>query len=310
MSQGKLNGSAGAGGGGSQNDLMSFLFGDMFSGTHHTANTYNQPTNNPIYNNPTNTTTNLGNQVIGSLLGSPTTNMYQTHPASSPSTYTPQQQAIYQQHPQWAPNYGVSSDQALAQQVMRQQNISPTTYRPMSAPVAHTTTGGGTSVPGSGAFANRVGGSAGSAVGKGLFGGQGGQGQTPAGQTPSDQTPSGPGMGGVAYDEEGNLMPGYQLDENNNPVWTGQSEPTAPVAPTTPAMPIAYDDNGNLLPGYQLDENNNPVWTGQVDTSNLSPISPDTSFQMPTFDYSSLDTNYGFDPSQIDTSSFDFSSGW
>lgn len=27
--------------------------------------------------------------------------------------------------------------------------------------------------------------------------------------------------GGVAYDDDGNLMPGYQLDENNNPVWVG-----------------------------------------------------------------------------------------
>lgn len=27
--------------------------------------------------------------------------------------------------------------------------------------------------------------------------------------------------GGVPYDDDGNLMPGYQLDENNNPVWAG-----------------------------------------------------------------------------------------
>jgi len=37
---------------------------------------------------------------------------------------------------------------------------------------------------------------------------------------PIYQYPTNP-YGGAAYDEEGNLMPGYALDENNNPVWQG-----------------------------------------------------------------------------------------
>jgi hypothetical protein len=28
-------------------------------------------------------------------------------------------------------------------------------------------------------------------------------------------------QGPVAYDDDGNLMPGYQLNENNDPVWSG-----------------------------------------------------------------------------------------
>jgi hypothetical protein len=292
MSQGKLGGSSGgtntAQGGG--NDLMTFLFGDTFSGTHNNANTYNQPNTG---GQQSSTMANLGNHLLANTLFAPT---------PQPSPYTPQQQAVYQQHPQWAPNYGTTQMQNTIQQSAQNYGLPVPQYGTTPArSVAHPTTGG-TSIPGSGAFANRVGSSAGSAVGKGLFGGQGGQGQTPAGQTPGEQTPTGPGIGGVAYDEEGNLMPGYQLDENNNPVWTGQNEPTAPIAPTTPEVPtnpVAYDDNGNLMPGYQLDENNNPVWTGQYEPFQFDP----TQFQYDP-------TQFQFDPNSFDSSGIDFSGGW
>lgn len=85
---------------------------------------------------------------------------------------------------------------------------------------------------------------------------------------------------GPAYDDEGNLMPGWSLDENNDPVWiggdyieptlegTGQSEPETPSTPVDlsqadlAAHGPAYDDEGNLLPGWTTDEEGNPRWVG------------------------------------------------
>jgi hypothetical protein len=40
-------------------------------------------------------------------------------------------------------------------------------------------------------------------------------------QTSAEPVTPGPANGQVAYDEEGNLLPGYTLDENNNPVYVG-----------------------------------------------------------------------------------------
>ena len=82
MSQGKLGGSSGgtntAQGGG--NDLMTFLFGNTFSGTHNNANTYNQPSyGGTNYSRPTNTggqqsstMANLGNHLLANTLFAPT----------------------------------------------------------------------------------------------------------------------------------------------------------------------------------------------------------------------------------------------
>jgi len=69
---------------------------------------------------------------------------------------------------------------------------------------------------------------------------------------------------GVAYDDDGNLLPGYTLNENNDPVFnTVASSAPAPVPPSQAGpIGVAYDDDGNLLPGYTLDENNNPVFVG------------------------------------------------
>jgi len=38
--------------------------------------------------------------------------------------------------------------------------------------------------------------------------------------------------GGTPYDDEGNLMPGWQLSENNDPVWVGDTESTDTTTPT------------------------------------------------------------------------------
>jgi hypothetical protein len=46
--------------------------------------------------------------------------------------------------------------------------------------------------------------------------------------------PTGPG-GQAPYDDEGNLMPGFSYDENNNPVWVSSDyiEPDSPYVPDT-----------------------------------------------------------------------------
>ena len=78
---------------------------------------------------------------------------------------------------------------------------------------------------------------------------------------PGNQT----GYPPVAYDDDGNLLPGYELDEDNNPVFVGYDSISGP-APVPPSQTgysgVAYDDDGNLLPGWTLDENNNPVYVG------------------------------------------------
>lgn len=84
--------------------------------------------------------------------------------------------------------------------------------------------------------------------------------------TPTPLTPQ--TVNPVAYDDDGNLMPGFELDENNNPVFVGNG--TAPTVysptpvPPSKAGPVGtpYDDDGNLNPGWTLDENNNPVYVG------------------------------------------------
>jgi hypothetical protein len=65
-----------------------------------------------------------------------------------------------------------------------------------------------------------------------------------------------------AYDDEGNLLPGYELDGDQNPYFAGFGPIQTNAADVNLANFPAYDDEGNLLPGYQLDENNNPVFVG------------------------------------------------
>jgi len=65
-----------------------------------------------------------------------------------------------------------------------------------------------------------------------------------------------------AYDDEGNLLPGYELDGDDNPYFAGFGAINTSAADVNLANFPAYDDEGNLLPGYQLNEDNNPVFVG------------------------------------------------
>jgi len=65
-----------------------------------------------------------------------------------------------------------------------------------------------------------------------------------------------------AYDDEGNLLPGYELDGDENPYFAGFGPIQTNAADVNLANFPAYDDEGNLLPGYQLNEDNNPVFVG------------------------------------------------
>jgi hypothetical protein len=65
-----------------------------------------------------------------------------------------------------------------------------------------------------------------------------------------------------AYDDEGNLLPGYELDGDDNPYFAGFGPPTTNAADVNLDNFPGYDDDGNLLPGYELDEDNNPVFVG------------------------------------------------
>lgn len=65
-----------------------------------------------------------------------------------------------------------------------------------------------------------------------------------------------------AYDDDGNLLPGYELDGDENPFFAGFGPVRTNAADVNLANFPAYDDDGNLLPGYQLNEDNNPVFVG------------------------------------------------
>jgi hypothetical protein len=66
------------------------------------------------------------------------------------------------------------------------------------------------------------------------------------------------------YDDEGNLLPGYELDGDENPFFAGFGSIQTNAADVNLNNFPAYDDEGNLLPGYQLDEDNNPVFIGSA----------------------------------------------
>lgn len=76
------------------------------------------------------------------------------------------------------------------------------------------------------------------------------------------------GPTGTPYDDEGNLNPGWGLDEDNNPIWIGAGYIDATGETIQPQKTVgdiqgpAYDDEGNLMPGWTLDEENNPVYVG------------------------------------------------
>ena len=75
---------------------------------------------------------------------------------------------------------------------------------------------------------------------------------------------------GPAYDDDGNLMPGFALNEDNDAVWVGGSyvdQKTVDSAAETRSAESAkhgppYDDDGNLMPGWALTEDGDPKWVG------------------------------------------------
>jgi len=116
-------------------------------------------------------------------------------------------------------------------------------------------------------------------------------------ETTQPEAPSQQSVFPTAFDDDGNLNPGFELDENNNPVpFNPDAAPTVfspqsglsdeeilarqnpgglsdeeiqarQAQPVNPGVDrgvggTAYDDDGNLNPGWTLDENNNPVFVG------------------------------------------------
>jgi len=62
-----------------------------------------------------------------------------------------------------------------------------------------------------------------------------------------------------AYDDNGNLMPGFAINEENGGTYykgfnTATDKPVNPAA--DPSQFPAYDDNGNLMPGFAINEEN------------------------------------------------------
>ena len=93
-----------------------------------------------------------------------------------------------------------------------------------------------------------------------------------------------------AYDDEGNLLPGYDLDENNNPVFAGQRPPTTKAAVDT--------NNGGEGFGLGTPDNNGGFVNAQGDPvdANGMPIAgvPPTIFSAPL-----ADPYAGLSPTQL-----------
>jgi hypothetical protein len=78
-----------------------------------------------------------------------------------------------------------------------------------------------------------------------------------------------------AYDDEGNLQPGFKInDENGQPYYAGLGPGTTdtPVSPASdPSQFPAYDDEGNLQPGFKINEE-----TGDTYYAGLGPNTSNT----------------------------------
>jgi hypothetical protein len=102
----------------------------------------------------------------------------------------------------------------------------------------------------------------------------------------------------IAYDEEGNLLPGYELTENNDPIYVGPGTTATIYAPgQVQPSGVAYDDEGNLLPGYQLNENNDPVYVGAGTTATVYGPTPVQPSGVAYDDEGNLLPGYALDPS-------------
>jgi len=78
-----------------------------------------------------------------------------------------------------------------------------------------------------------------------------------------------------AYDDEGNLQPGFKInDETGQTYYQGQSPPTRDVGvrpQSDPSQFPAYDDEGNLQPGFKINDE-----TGQSYYAGVGPNTRDT----------------------------------
>jgi hypothetical protein len=105
-----------------------------------------------------------------------------------------------------------------------------------------------------------------------------------------------------AYDNEGNLQPGFKINEENGQTYyagVGPSTKDTAVRPASdPSQFPAYDDEGNLLPGYDLDENNNPVFTGQGPPTSKAAVNTNNGGE--GFGLGTADGNGGFVNAQGD----------
>jgi hypothetical protein len=79
---------------------------------------------------------------------------------------------------------------------------------------------------------------------------------TPTTPTTPYQYPKDP-SGGTPYDDNGNLMPGWQLDENNNPVWVGSTSGQVPVGESLSQGEEVVPKSSDLTPQYFQDDQGN-----------------------------------------------------
>ena len=78
-----------------------------------------------------------------------------------------------------------------------------------------------------------------------------------AGATTGGTDTTGAGVNGVAYDDEGNLMPGYELDENGDPVFVGDNTSTVYNPDGTIGEKTIVGANGEDTSGYFTDADGN-----------------------------------------------------
>jgi len=106
-----------------------------------------------------------------------------------------------------------------------------------------------------------------------------------------------------AYDNEGNLQPGFKInEENNQPYYAGVGPSTkdTPVQPASdPSQFPQYDDDGNLMPGFKINqENGQPYYAGVGPATSKAAV--DTNNGGEGFGLGTSDGNGGFVNAQGD----------
>ena len=106
-----------------------------------------------------------------------------------------------------------------------------------------------------------------------------------------------------AYDDTGNLQPGFKINEETGQTYyagVGPSTKDTPVQPASdPSQFPAYDDNGNLMPGFKINNEN-----GQTYYAGVGPATPKAAVDPGTggegFGLGTPDGNGGFVNAQGD----------